>query len=479
MKKPLLVFCVLSLLSCSIENDAAVSPRIESKPTASKDKSDAIEKLAKLFGKKKILTRNEQADSVGFFFGNGEIKSITSLEVEGIACDTLLEKNKPELFLVNYADNNGYLIVDASKNNFPIVSYNNKGQYIFNEDDSVSLAMLKEQYYAYWMNSSGETLHVWDEIIACMNNPELNNDGVPLNSSDSTCVTTIEFMNVADVKHELIDSDDDVIIVEDIPHTSTSTRAITDRTYPKFREQRSYAMVDSYKIRWHGGLPYNLEMPRISTILNYLYGDYAEVPLATLSISKILFYHRTPLRYGWVRIPPSVSGSEKSTVSNLLRQVSDKIGGVKDGFNTYGIRGSSLKDLPTIFKNEFEFSYGGDIIRYRNNEDTFLKVYESLLDYNPVLFWVGNLKRNFIRNSWIVDGYQEICVKVVKSWYFCGIRYKRKIYYYYKDYFHYISSKFIYYKHKGNIYNIKEDGWFPYDHKTNGKVSYALVNIER
>lgn len=476
MKKLLLLLYVLSLLSCTAENDEGINKKPDPIPSISMNKSDAIKKLAKLFSQKKILTRNQQADSVGSFFGTGEIESITPVKLENIACDTLLEENRPELFVVNYADNKGYLIVDASENNFPIVCFNNMGQYIINQDDSISLALLKEQYYAYWMKSNGKILNVWDDIIACMTNPELNDDGIPLNSSDTTCVTTIEFLNVTEVENEVFESDDEVNIVEDIPHRFNTSRSIPDRDYPKRREQRSYAMVDSYNLRWHSGFPYNVEMPR--TMYNHtdLYGGYAEVPLVTISLSKILFFHRTPWKFGWVRIPPSVSDNNKSTVSNLLRRVSDIIGVEQINHRVYRIRGKSMLDLPSKLENDFEFAYGGDIIRYDNNEESFLKIYESLLDYNPVLFWEGSLNNNFLNKSWIVDGYQEICTKVTKSWYFCGIRIKRKIYYTYKDYFHFIISNFIYYKNKGNVYDIKGDGWFPYDYKTQYKESYALVN---
>ena len=82
-------------------------------------------------------------------------------------------------------------------------------------------------------------------------------------------------------------------------------------------------------------------------------------------------------------------------------------------------------------------------------------------------------------DSWIVDGYQEIRVKVVIKRYFIGICYKKRTYYYYRDYFHYISSMNAYSKKKGQYYNEEYDGWFRYDYKTNNRnKNYAIVDIK-
>lgn len=56
-----------------------------------------------------------------------------------------------------------------------------------------------------------------------MNNPELNDDGIPVNSTDSVCVTTIEFQPV-DSLEEANDRDsvliaDDLTTIPKISHT--------------------------------------------------------------------------------------------------------------------------------------------------------------------------------------------------------------------------------------------------------------------
>lgn len=84
-----------------------------------------------------------------------------------------------------------------------------------------------------------------------------------------------------------------------------------------------------------------------------------------------------------------------------------------------------------------------------------------------------------MRSAWIVDGYQEIRVKVVTKYYFLGIRYKTKIAYYYRDYFHYICSSHNYSKKKGYYYNPSYDGWFRYDYKTSNRYEKndAVIDI--
>ncbi len=114
-----------------------------------------------------------------------------------------------------------------------------------------------------WSNVTAKK-NIWDDIVDCMNNPELNDDGIPVNSTDSVCVTTIEFQPVdsleeANDRDSVLIADDLTTISEDIPHAE-ATRAIADRSKPKNRPSR-YPLVGIWGLKWHRSNPYNIEMP--------------------------------------------------------------------------------------------------------------------------------------------------------------------------------------------------------------------------
>lgn len=152
----------------------------------------AVEKLALLFGTQNIAppsntisTRSGGTEGIdtSSIFKPKEIESITPIEFidEGSLSGESLVAEKSTLYAVNYKDDEGYLIVDTNQDKFPIVSFNNKGSFRFNELDSAQKISFQKEYTGYIAESNGEQLNVWCDILDCLNNPELNDDGIPLN----------------------------------------------------------------------------------------------------------------------------------------------------------------------------------------------------------------------------------------------------------------------------------------------------------
>ena len=482
-----------AMLSCAKDEINEQSKITQTGPKETKISKNAIAKLALLFGEKNIASPSlenstrvelsvEGSDSTDF--SSKEVESITPIELidsKGKITDSIDADKVPVLYVVNYAQDNGYLIVDMNENNFPIISFNSKGSFHFNELDSLQKIEFQEQYVSYVVECNGEKINIWDDIVDCMNNPELNDDGIPVNSTDSVCVTTIEFQPVdsleeANDRDSVLIADDLTTISEDIPHAE-ATRAIADRSKPKNRPSR-YPLVGIWGLKWHRSNPYNIEMP-------YEYGGaHIAVPSISVALSKIMYRHWWPSRFNWMYMPRQVPAGQKSLVSSMLKDISENIGCTRSGSYSYDLPCNRISNIPNALKTKFEYTSGGTLVQYKNDESTFLSVYNSLRCYHPVLFcaipsYYNLNSTQHMGDSWIVDGYQEIRVKVVKKWYFIGICYKKRTYYYYRDYFHYISSMNAYSKKKGQYYNEEYDGWFRYDYKTNNRnKNYAIVDIK-
>lgn len=169
----------------------------------------------------------------------------------------------------------------------------------------------------------------------------------------------------------------------------------------------------------------------------------------------------------------------------MFKDISGNIGCVKTHYFDYDLPCKQIPLIPSILETKFDYAHGGKIIQYKNDEATFREVYQSLRNYCPVLFCSMYFRHSlkspqYIRSAWIVDGYQEIRVKVVRKWYWLGfINYKTRTNYYYRDYFHYICSNYEYWKKKGDCYNPSYDGWYRYDYKTSNRNNkyYAIIHI--
>ena len=130
-----ITFCMIAsaMLSCAKDEINEQSKITQTGPKETKISKNAIAKLALLFGEKNIASPSlenstrvelsvEGSDSTDF--SSKEVESITPIELidsKGKITDSIDADKVPVLYVVNYAEDNGYLIVDMNENNFPII----------------------------------------------------------------------------------------------------------------------------------------------------------------------------------------------------------------------------------------------------------------------------------------------------------------------------------------------------------------------
>ena len=120
MKRVFLLFCsMLFLVACTHENppevqDAAILSDVAMVRVFDNtmSQSDLIRNAAEQFDLKQAVTRSEK--------GEREIKEIVPINGED---------GEPAMYVVNYAENKGWVIVSASTDYAPILAHNDEGNF--------------------------------------------------------------------------------------------------------------------------------------------------------------------------------------------------------------------------------------------------------------------------------------------------------------------------------------------------------------
>jgi len=187
-------------------------------------------------------------------------------------------------------------------------------------------------------------------------------------------------------------------------------------------------------------------------------------------------------------MPGSLSSDNgKTLVSSLLKDITEDLSPsyMHDQYKETIVRPSILSTIPRILEEKYDFGYGGDLVWYKNDEESFKKVHRELLQYKPVLFFYHSIQAGSNSGSyyhtlhaWVVDGYQEVRVKYTKKKKFAGITVKTKEWYEYKDFFHRIGER----SSNTGWFNQEDaqQGYKPENHSAQIAYfrKYALLNIK-
>lgn len=376
----------------------------------------------------------------------------------------IVEDSDTLLWIINYEDNKGYIVLSAKKQVFPILAFNNTGN--FDCEDIHNNDWLKGK-----INSLKMTVDAENEAMSYAG---LWDDDSVL--KDGETITTEFEINT-----------DSVI--------NAVSRSIPERENPIGR-QMIFPLC--YPVNWGTGFGYHYEMP-----VSYRYestNEKCKLPVNELvvSVCHLMSHYWVPYKYGWMYMPSEIKQVQENDKSNLVasmfKDVSTELGVKYDMVWGCTLPPSTFMKLPSFFANN-DYSNTGEIIPYNFDENSFLKVYNCLQRYQPVLFaaikqpkganrnWVVDDSQDRLDNTWVVDGYQEVQVKVTKKKYFLGIKVSEKVHYYYSDFFRFlyaINGTFSIYR---DIVGHGGTGWFQQDHKQLDMPyfpdtrTYAIINI--
>lgn len=441
----LFLFC-----SCSNEIDASFNNEKEIKKeeflkTTEADVRLFVDKVSasisnlSVKNKKHYNLRNSFEESIQSSFG-GDIESL----------EPIFQDNEPICWAVNFTNDNGFLLLSANKIDFPILGFSEKGKFSlsFSEIDYI-----KEQCPSVSVNLNdtvnNENYKFWRELLSCEEDEEIEVEFVSENFAVS-------------------DENNQLRIVSSMP----------DRKEAKNRESM-YQL--GYNLQWRMSFPYNYGIKKGRSV--------SEVALA---LGHFMYINKYPYKYNWLYMPPGlVSNENKETlVSALLKELTEDLGSwyyEGDPLNISYVDRSKVTSIPKLLEDKYDYAYGGDLMLYTNDEESFVKVYNELLNYKPVLFFYhynGSLGSNSpaanrMLMSWVVDGYQEVYMKYTKKKQFLGITIITKTWYLYKDFFHRIgptTSTTGWYDQEYASLGMKPD---EHDYQMVMCKKYALINVEK
>ncbi len=320
------------------------------------------------------------------------------------------EEGMPIIYAVNYTDNQGFVLVSASRNYYPILAYSEKGRFDENYHDSgLEVWVYQQENNIRWLNSnitkeqsalfhaawapyeatspimnlpgtkSGNLIDVRDSLITAWEAQGYSwtslserPDGLPASTYNNWCSSA---QSIAHTDYDYLENS--IIFYKTVVNSHSS----------------AYATVTS---EWAQDCPYNLSLPY------YANGNQAYAGCATIALGQIMRYHGCPSTYNW-NLMPDVCYYSNSTVESFISDLFDDF-----ILSSYYLTGhSSAKPIGTIASilesdYDYDVSYGG------HNTST---VMSSLSNGNPV-YMSGITPYSMMGHAWVCDGYnQNIYVK--------------------------------------------------------------------
>lgn len=255
------------------------------------------------------------------------------------------EEGNPLIYVVNYENNGGFVLISATKNYFPVLAYNETGNFDLNTQKPLGLNQWQnsiEQNIATSQDLPADKKHVYKTIwkqFEIKEPQQISAQSRAIESSEEY----LEAQSIAMNKRMELQSQGYEIyeITEEITGNASLDNEIRDyaryNIYPVYEEYwdvlsfvahnpnpDEYTSVPNFvnnvwdqgpKNHVMGGPQYNSGFPTYNTN-----GDVAPVGCGGLATAKVMHYYQYPTYFNWADMP---SDSPTATISSFLRQVAE------------------------------------------------------------------------------------------------------------------------------------------------------------
>ncbi len=352
-----LLLSILFLAACHEENNPVISEN------GSEGTRTKVLINRQVSGEQVKAFANQMANNIFSQEEGPKVKSATADRQRVIENITpiVTESNDTVMYSVNFKDNLGYLLIAADKGTFPILAFNDEGNFTPDRiDGNVGLE--------WWINAKSELLkeRLHEPIDTFDNHYQL-----------------WEGFSISD------DGEISIELVEYIPESEPLTRA-------RRREPRNLPAISpstGMLLKWGQGTGYNADAPNP----NYAAGCPA------VAVGMLCYNYWYPNKYNYLGMGAKFKEpTQKSNpVSKMLRDIADNIPGYKWG----PISGAIDADVVIGLKN-----LGYKDAKLKTFD--FDEVYRNLSLKRPVLL-AGWDPRNG-GHIWYCDGYKEMKWHVIK-----------------------------------------------------------------
>lgn len=393
MKKMLLFISLIVVVSCSkesadleFEQQSAVKYDITSlkiNPESSAITSDEAINVVKL------------ADMMGKASTKSALKQIEDVV-------TLSDENgAPLIYAVNYTDNQGYKLVSAIKDYYPILAMVDRGT--FNDEvHKTGASVLLDEYINSIGNADKLPSEVRQGFRKLWQQFEKRDKEIPvstkLNEFDTFIVNTLQSWNNDENVHDFYTLQE---AESRLPASLYSTfcsyaQGVGHPDYDYMTYSYVVESIDRQEVdeddylletQWHQEYPYNTSMEYLGL------GQYQYPGCNAIALAQIMKYHQWPNTYPWSNMPNSmITLGEQTTLPDFIKDIAEEI-----KLDNYPINYSTPDKCLTALVNEYGY-YGTKSSHNRQS------VITSINRNRPV--YMCGFPTTGDGHTWVCDGFE-------------------------------------------------------------------------
>ena len=354
-------------------------------------KEDAM-RVAAMFG----ASSNEEMDEDGNITRRTDANNSRSVQNLSIVQN---DRNEPAMFVINYADNEGFILVSASRAFYPVLAHSDTGSFVISDDMPGGLLIwmdeIKAEMEYHKQNITEDNLSMFNALWRQYEDSEENNSVALRNA---VAASSLDLM--AEVRFWQ-QQGHSVATLHEFPEFIPWAQGFI---VPIF-DYMTYSLVvskDVYHIhqrgpllttRWCQDFPFNNQLPLVG-------GQRALVGCVAVAVGQIMAFHRHPAHYDWNTI---LSQGGWSTATQLFLR--DVAVAVRTNFGTADTGGSSsnINNAASALRN-FGYSSAINIVNHSHSH------IRAQLTQNQPIYMRGDRrvantgeKRG---HAWVCDGFR-------------------------------------------------------------------------
>lgn len=319
----------------------------------------------------------------------------------------LSESGDTSMFVVNYANDGGFVIISATKNYNPVLAYAEEGCFPVSEFPAGVKEWVEEQQNIVAMQEAQPN----DSLLMTSRRQwfALNKPTLPsVQSNDDEFYEILEqsLVEWANQGYEVYPITQNPGLPEDVYDRFVETVKMqigaTGHTY----NECGFILLKKDEIRnnigplittkWHQYSPYNRSLPMQG-------GEYPVAGCVAIATAQVMKYHEWPQSFEWDKMNNEETDETNWIyTANLIKDVGQALG------TDYGIDGSSAdtEDVVSVLRDKYNYSAN---IQFLDADDSQVHT-ELVQNKRPVIM---NGKRDkfivipYNGHAWICDGYRN------------------------------------------------------------------------
>ncbi len=306
---------------------------------------------------------------------------------------------KPLVYVINYGNNNGFVVISASKNTQPILAFSDKGKFTFNTDHP-SMDLLKDfkQIVLNAQSCTSDSLRIkyalqwasFEKTPETVLTRALPAEIEQRKAKEREYQESLGYKCLGDLStaQYFLSFDDYEAFMREMKDCSDPQydyRQVTQIFVKTITQDSIGALL---KTQWHQYRPFNTDASN---------GFAGCVPIA---IAQIAYYHKYPQKYDWDNI--AINPVYNTALSNLMKDIWKAC----DADFKEGKTSSNIKKAKKTFE---KFGYKVSLKdNYITNDDL-----SSQIEVGNPVYIQG--KNNEDGHAWVCDGYKWIRDMVIAT----------------------------------------------------------------